>query len=788
MNHGRNRQTTLILLAAAVIFIFYNPVKAVSQEADTISVPLYIDNAYQGEIAIMIMPDESVQIRPIELIVYLEELMTQEAVETAQMIFPETGWMNLTNLGGLGVHIIFSFEDLTLKINIPAHLRKETAISLRGRPKPPEGEYAEQSAFSAFLNLALWNKFTYESLAYEFSATPELGLNISGWVIEARGGINTVGDLLTWDYSRLVKDFPSIGYRLEAGDLTLPVTDLSGVSSLLGASFRKNYRLLEDTSATIPYERKIFLKEPAKIEIFLNDRKIREKDYQSGSYIIRDFPLTRGINNISIRWEDSEGPHEEIIAIPFESNLLARGDFDFGIAAGLPDRRIVLPAISSYQYFGLTDHFTFGLTESFSIETMSLSLSPYFLLSTNIGNFNLRPSWEMNFTGGQRIDTDLKYQFLKPGLAKNTNFGLNLSYNYDSIRFPDIPTSILSGSVYYNFYFGNGFSFTPDVSIGWRFDETRLTGAGKAALKKNIKGGSSLTANIGFSYDEEPAFSATISYSASFPDLNQNLYLLENLENQQLSAFWNRYPGENDSLSLNASTQIPIELEEKLSIGVDAGYNHPMFRLSGGHDFETVIANASMQNRTYLNAETGMVFADGIFMLSRPVNDSFIIIAPGDSFSDQIIRVNPSLSGSDLELQGKAGLMPEISSFKTHKIYIEPDELPEGMDDAGMKYLAYPSYKSAFVIKPQAEVRIYIGGFIESSEKSPIETVLGRLTGKNTGDSVDFFTDETGYFEAYGLRADTYSVQMAGYENSVDIDLSNIKSGFHDIGALTIPE
>jgi len=788
MSPGRTKRRILLLITAVIVLIFCIPFQIFSQDADTIPVPIFIDGIYTGEISVTILPDESVQVRPSELIAYLEELMSENAIDTAKMIFPQSGWLNLTEMGGLGVRILFKFEDLTIHITIPAHLRRETTISLKGKRQELIGDHITQTNFSVFLNLELWNRFTYETLAYDFSATPEVGLNIFDWVIEARGGIQTNGDLFFWDYARLVKDFPSLKYRLEIGDLTMPVTDLPGVSKLLGASFRKNYKLIPGTDSLSPYSKEIFIREPSKVEIYMNDRKIREKDYQSGSYVFQDFPLTRGINRISIRWEDSEGPHEENILIPFDNSLLNAGEVDLGFAAGLPDRAIQLPVITSYQYLGITDSFTLGITESFNVESLELNIHPDFLFSTSFGNFNLVPRWGMNFNGGQRVNASLTYQMLNYGLQNNINFGAGIDYDFDSVSNPELPISLLSVEGYYNFIFGDGFSFTPEASWGYRFDESRQVLRARAILKKSIRGGSALSANISLNYDEELSFAATISFSSSFPDLNQNIYLVENLETQRLSAFWNKYASEESDFSLNVSTELPMSLDEKISLGLSGGYNHPLFTVSAGHDFDTIIETSEFQNSTYVNASSGFVFADGYFLITKPVNDSFIIVAPGTEFADQILRVNPTSGGSDLELNGKSGVMSNISSFTTHKIYIEPEELAPGMDDAGMKYLATPSYKSAFVITPQADILIFTGGFIKDSEGAPIEAVLGRLTGKNNGESVDFFTDGNGYFEAYSLLPDQYNLQLIGFDQTIIIDLTGIKSGFHDAGTIIIPE
>ena len=118
MCSGRINSGIKLLLFIISIFTASANTLIYSQANDTIPVPLYIDDIYSGEISVIILADESVQIRPAELIAYLKELMSEDALETAQTIFPESGWLDLTDMGGLGVRIIFSFEDLTLRVTI----------------------------------------------------------------------------------------------------------------------------------------------------------------------------------------------------------------------------------------------------------------------------------------------------------------------------------------------------------------------------------------------------------------------------------------------------------------------------------------------------------------------------------------------------------------------------------------------------------------------------------------------------------------------------------------------
>ncbi len=785
-----NKSGKALIFPLYLVFIILFPCPFLgAQDADTVPVPLYIDDIYAGEISAAILPDESVQLRPSELIAYLRDLLSEETIQTAEMIFPAEGWLNLTDMGGLGVRIVFKFEDLTLHVYIPAHLRRENVISLTGKEVAPAGKEITKQDFSAFFNLGLWSRIIYETITFDYSVTPELGMNIYDWIAEVRGGVRSGSEPFFLDYARVIHDFSALSYTLEIGDVSWPVTGLTGISNITGASFRRNTRIDPDYDDSLPYTKEIFLREPSRVEIYLNDIKIKEADYQSGTYIFNDFQLSRGINRISIKWQDSEGPHTEEMIIPYENSLLKTGELDMGISAGIPDRNIVLPVVSSHQYAGLTDSLTMGLTEGYNSDNSEISIAADFLYSTNFGTFRLYPEWGMIFGGGMKTAVELGYQYLNTGNDYYWNFGTTTGYRTDAILYAPETVSSFYSDNYTTLLFPGGFSLTPRFFWEYRIEEAKNVFKLRGSFKKSIRGGSSISATVGVEWDEGPAFSGTVSFSSSFPEVNQNLYLLENLDTQKLSAYWNKYASDAASdYTLNVSAEIPIELDERLSLGARAGYIHSLFNGYVSHDFDTIIAAEETSNSTSISAESGIVYTGGYLALTAPVRDSFIIIAPSEQFRDNILDVNPGTS-SNITVSDSPGVLSGINSYSVNKINIEAQELIPGMDDRNMMYHFTPSYKSGAVIYPEIVIRVYTGGYITDEEGTALGMKPGILTAETSeGEphTVEFFTDKKGYFEAYNLEPGRYILKLAGFENTQTIEIKESETGYFDSGTIVI--
>jgi outer membrane usher protein len=73
----------------------------------------------------------------------------------------------------------------------------------------------------------------------------------------------------------------------------------------------------------------------------------------------------------------------------------------------------------------------------------------------------------------------------------------------------------------------------------------------------------------------------------------------------------------------------------------------------------------------YVVFGTDLIYADGHFAWTRPVTDSFVIVARNQQFTNQLTGINPSPYGytAEANLLGPA-VVPDLNSYTVSKLLI----------------------------------------------------------------------------------------------------------------------
>jgi len=351
--------------------------------------------------------------------------------------------------------------------------------------------------------------------------------------------------------------------------------------------------------------------------------------------------------------------------------------------------------------------------------------------------------------------------------------------NYDlviqDLDLDQVGKSNLSVSLFYARPLPRGFSVTPSVvySSG---TETGQKIRGTALLRKNFGGGSALSFDMSYIWDEIEGSSlkGTISFSTVFPEQNQSLMVQQNIDEQKFSASWNKFPENSYGLDINASTQIPFDTLERSTYNLGAGYSFIYGNADLSHRMSTIVDyTEDTQNTTQFTFTNGFVFAGDSIGFTRTVRDSFVIISADEPLKDVGIRVNPAGS-SQKGIAGKYNaVLPGLGSYHQAPIYLEPGELPPGVELDASRFIFNPSFRSGAVVKAKVRENVYIGGRLIEKDGSPLEYAFGKIyssvaemIGESPIELVEFFTDEDGNLEIYNLRPGTW-----------EIEVSNIKTG-----------
>ena len=747
----RLRIGPLLLILAAPL--------ATAQET-ALPVPVYLSGAYLGEIDAYPKETNEVLLVPSQVIALVDDLLLERVVEDAARLFAADRPVPPEAFTALGLTVTFDWNDLLVRLAVPALIRRPIRLSLAGGSRVLHGAPVRPAPFSMIANLHLLGRFTYETAAYELAATPELVANIHGVALEAQGVVRLDEEPFTFDYARATWDLPNLGYRVQGGDLTWRATRLLNVPRITGLSISREKSLGNPRGLPEEVIASVFQPTGGSVTVSVNESRRYARDQAPGNYEITNVPLGDGLNTVVVSWSSEDGPRQIEIVIPHDGDLLDRGELDAGIAVGVVGRELERPVVSAYQRYGLTRSITLGLRGGAEILDLQIDAGAEAMIATRIGTFVLDPTIGIGPADRLLIDAPLRYYYLDSRQSAYRSFGLSGGYRSVTAPLSSAVSEHITASGYVNLVFPDGFSLTPTLSGVYSLTDRTSRLSMRASLRKSIRGGSALSANLGLQYDGDLAFLATLTYSAAFPDAQQNLFLQQNLNTQELFAFWSRYPGEREQkLNFNVSAKVPMDPNEVLNASGQVGYAQRYFAASLGHDLSGVVATGDLRNTSSVTFRTALITAGGLVGVSAPVTDSFALVTTGGILADSEVRVTRGGDRLGTTIEGNVAVLRGISAYSPVEISVEPTEPVAGIEEQDLGYVLRPTYRSGTAIRVEPTRVVYAGGILLDDAGRPIPYELGVWAGAD-GESGEFFTDAEGYFEIYGLRPGTYELTL----------------------------
>ena len=775
-----------------ILFFFLIISIPVSAEDEIdLPVPLYVDGVYSGEITLKINGRVLVQARP--LFNRLAPLLDQKKLEETLHRWRQVEWTPYETLADSPISAEFDETNLIFLVEIPPESKRPGSYSLsRAEIKPPEN-LTETARLSGVLNMEGWSRIAYDPSSVSYEIGPELGVNFSDYVLEARGGIQSEGELFFADYGRVVKDFLPLSLRAEAGDLTYDAEGF-GQERMVGFSlFRKtsldmNYQVVPELGQTI------FFPEPAEVEIRVNSRTVRKRSVPAGTWTFKNFPLNQGANEVEILWTDSTGEHREFFFKIYDSGLLKKYETDWGISAGTDSWTTLNPAFLGHVSLGVTHTFTAGVGSFYDLNDNLIALEIPLGFASPVGTFQFVPSADIVKDEGYGAGAVLNHSFSERRAGHfRQSFGSSLGFQWDMYS---TETQTYSARGYYNYSPLKDLSFTPAVNWSYEAIQSLHTIDCSVRIRKSSGDGSTMSVQIGMVYDEEEwAPKATLTYSLSLPEYRQNFYARGDLSGENMNLSWNRYSDtkKQQDYNLSASAVIPSNREDRLTFSMSGGYIHPRFTANLAQGFNAFIEDEDYDNTTTLSAGTALVYADGVLGWSRPVKSEFVII------ESQIgpLEVNPTAFGSMLDMDGHTPeTISSLSPYRYTTLRLVPDQLPAGADINDYTTVVFPSYRSGTLIRVEEKIYMFAGGILTDENGKPLELILGEIAPFPDSGSEDdgtekfekdiwpreFFTDETGYFECYGLAPGKYLLTQQDRELTYIIEVNANESGYYNLG------
>jgi outer membrane usher protein FimD/PapC len=236
--------------------------------------------------------------------------------------------------------------------------------------------------------------------------------------------------------------------------------------------------------------------------------------------------------------------------------------------------------------------------------------------------------------------------------------------------------------------------------------------------------------------------------------------------------------------------------DKKTSLNTNIRYQHPRF--STNLDYQ--IQSDNRQNTT-LNVNTAVVFADGVFAVSAPINESFALLT-GPNENKRAIAVRKG-SGSFRHATGAedklperydavidgfgAAVIPNLHDYSLEHIQIDNKALPLGADFTKTDFDLQPSYHQGYHLRAGGEVGVIVDGYLIGKNNKKLALEGGELhCENNTG--IPFFTNRAGRFRLMSVPTGKCQLLLFSLPKltSVFFMIPNKKGKIYNLGEIII--
>ncbi len=795
-----------LFFAVLIIIFSLESSHAWEEGREKVPLQLLIDNRSAGTVSTLISLTEpdSILVNKEELFAVLDDKLDEKVMESLQNVSAGYGWIDLSLLREAGIEAVYKSEDLAVSLAIPLDLRQVERVSIQRQSIPDSSKIIQPAPFSAYLNLRTQLDILMQEpqFLFPYNLSADSAFNLYGWVLEAGliHGFDGYPDTFFINPSviRVVKDFPKIESRLYTGDLSYGLRGFQSYQKLQGIGITRLWDISQKPLYSSTGETELVIYNPSRVEVYLNDQKIRTLHLSPGRYSVQDFMIKSGVNKVKLVIIDSFGNTEEKeYSVPFDSHLVPRGESAFSYALGIPQYKLDIPRFTGFHSYGFTDYLTAGINAQITLDQQMVGLNA--VLATPLGT--LGGDIAFSQIGEVGFDFAARLQYRYQNLTNRWIPIFSLLWTYMGERFGALgnisPSNLYShevrGTVSFQLPLKTNFTISPFYRKGGepKKDIFGFSLAGGKPFSKDT--------SLRFSFDfdfpagEPLQWRGRVSLSLSLSSIRTYTSVSHDIQTGRtgISAS-SRSETQRRGLNVSAGVQ-GWPAEDLWDNTCYASFDYPGYRVNAGvADTITVTENGErgVSNRLTVRAATALVFAEKYLGISSPVGDSFAIIVPTGKLKEWTLGVNP-IAGSYLAVSDflRSPILSGLQSYSYENIAVESPDLPVEYDIGSSFYTLYPSYRSGTVIEVGIETTVYIQGRLISEKGEPIDLKTGEVVSlQEGGPSSIFFTDREGNFYLYGLNPGDYRLYL-----NIDPDVNYTftieegTEGLIDLGEITLP-
>jgi outer membrane usher protein len=744
----------------------------------SLSAPLHNNGFVLGEIDFTLGGDDSIRLGSQRLLELMRPVLSPDKVLALQAAVNGRAQIDAKDLGSLGYAVTYDPRSISLTIDIPAGSRPARSLEITDLDRERVGQFTKPASLAGYVNARGSVDYVWTGPAKGVGDPVILfdgAMRFHGVVFESEGSFEGgSSNKFLREGSRFVWDDIKHDSRWTLGDLKPVTRGFSGASPMAGVSVLRSYSILEPQRNVQPRGEQTFtLVRPSTVEAFINGQSVRQIRLDAGTYNVSDFPFAQGANNVQLVITDDAGGKETLsFSLFFDRTLLAPGLAEYSLNVG-----VLAPfangsrtytsdwTASGYYRRGINQSLTAGF--NFQAQKSGQVIGGEFVYASPIGTFGADGAYSHNdgIGSGYAFNASFQRLFRAEGARSRA---IALTFETRSVDFttpgtltPDNRFSYQVGAT-----FSQGISEYQFISVdarhaqgraGFRNDDTvrvdygyRFNARANLQIEASYENGDTgrgVGARISLTYRFGERSSAQVDYDSQG---QEGRVSYQTSRGQGVGAW-------------SASADVTQSGD---ATGVDANFNMTSNRAEWGlsHTSSFAISGGGLSDqRSSLRGGTAIVFADGHFALSRPVYDSFAIVATHPSLAGHRVEIQPQ-EGHYTSRSGLFGpaVASDLTSYSDRAVTFDVPDAPAGYDLGAGAFRVYAPYRSGYLITVGSDYSVTAIGRLVDSDGSPIPLLAGQAfeVSQPTHPPVTLFTNRDGRFGAQGLRPGKWRIEM----------------------------
>lgn len=732
-----------------------------------IPLPAVRSGVYLADVTVLVSRD-GIDIALEELIAAIEDIVDDATTNALRERLDPSGptFVPAESLSDLGIFTLYREERVELELSIaPERLRGQV---LNDRLAGALENLRDPAPWSGYVNLRSTALLSSAEGPDALQAEFEPVLNYRSWVGEASATVYTGDEPLVFNAARVVRDLLDQQLRLEAGHPRFRAGRAFGQPELIGFSVTRRDALVPADAILAEGSSTFVVPERGPVEIALNGRVFRSYTLNEGPHTVVDLPLGRGTNSVQVLRPARADREAEILTerlIPFAPGLIVPGRHDYSYAGGVLREDPGVPYVSGYHRYGLRDALTLGGAAAATLEHFGLAASG--LLATVAGVTDLSLATTGPAGAGFAGELSHVLSILPASFTPTVELVVSgRNGDFREVAGGRRPGAALQAGAVYSQRLPAGIVASLGIVREWDLEDGNDTETGlRLAASYQSPAGFAVSGQIGPRFtggdtswqgslfirvrDSDGRVSTTVSHDPI--DGPARLTVSSVPQRSLTSLRWTAsYQG------LDRRPGQPQILEGAVT------YEGYRMSASAAPGLRRTAGDAGREARVAAGFASALAFAGGTVAVSRPIEDSFVILKPRPLVSGFAIPVRGSGGGVSAVVDGGPAVVSSLSSYRGVSLQLDGVNLPDGYSVGDERHGFRPGYRTGYLVEVGGGAAVYARGRLIDGGGTAIGLEAGEVIADD-GRTIVFFTNAEGEFEVTGLSSGEYRLTLFRY-------------------------